>query len=119
MRVVGRYFAIGASLGSVTGLVTLVLVWGWMTIHLGLFGFLVGWIPGGLAAGALWLIMVVLWAPILIVALMVAAGLLAWGLHPGHERHWREWRETPPQSESDETPAPPGEEAPAEEAPRP
>ena len=41
MRVIGRYFAMGATLGSVSGLVALVLIWTWMTVHLGVFGFLI------------------------------------------------------------------------------
>jgi hypothetical protein len=109
MRVVGRYFAIGASLGSVTGLVSLVLVWGWMTIHFGLFGFLVGWIPAGLIAAALWLIMVALWGPLLIVGMLVAVGLLAWSLHSGRDRHWRDWREPPVAAEPEDGAAPPTE----------
>jgi len=99
MRVIGRYFAIGATLGSVSGLVLLVLVWAWMTLHLGVFGFLVGWIPAGLAAVAVWLSMVLLWGPILLVGAMISAALLVLRAHPG-----REWpaREPPAASDSDE-----------------
>jgi hypothetical protein len=86
MRVVGRYFAIGATLGSVTSLVALVLIWTWMTIHFGLFGFLIGWIPAGLVAAALWLTMVVFWGPILMVGAMASLGLLLFAGHPRH--HW-------------------------------
>jgi type IV secretory pathway VirB10-like protein len=99
MRVIGRYFTIGATLGSVSGLVMLVLIWAWMTLHLGLFGFLVGWIPAGLAAAAAWLTMVLFWGPILIVGAMISAALLLLRAHPG-----REWtvREPPAASDSDE-----------------
>jgi len=99
MRVIGRYFSIGATLGSVSGLVMLVLVWTWMTVHLGLLGFLVGWIPAGLAAAALWLAMVVFWGPILIVGAMISAALLVLRAHPG-----RDWsiHEPPAASEADD-----------------
>lgn len=101
MRVIGRYFAIGATLGSVSGLIVLVLIWIWMTVHLGLLGFLVGWVPAGLAAAALWLTMVLFWAPILIVGAMISAMLLA--LRPHHGRDWPA-HEPPPISEPDERP---------------
>jgi hypothetical protein len=124
MRVVGRYFAIGATLGSVSSLVALVLIWGWMTIHLGLLGFAFGWIPAGLAAGLLWLAMVVFWGPVLIVGAMVAAALV---VLTSHERHGRGWEEPPTVASPEErfAPAPetedpqtegPGAEAPAEPA---
>ncbi len=114
MRVIGRYFAIGATLGSVSGLVVLVLIWTWMTMHLGLFGFLIGWIPAGLAAAALWLTMVLFWGPILIVGAMISAALLVLRAHPG-----RDWsvREPPASSDSDERStdtAPPRDAGPAE-----
>ena len=90
MRLVGRYFGIGATLGSVTGLLTLVLVWGWMTIRLGVLGFLLGWIPAGLAAAALWLAMVVFWGPILVVGTMIALvlALISQGRHRAWDRTW-------------------------------
>jgi len=99
MRVIGRYFTIGATLGSVSGLVLLVLIWTWMTVHLGLFGFLVGWIPAGLAAAALWLTMVLFWGPILIVGAMISAALLVLRVHPA-----RDWpvREPPEARDSEE-----------------
>jgi hypothetical protein len=113
MRVIGRYFAMGATLGSVSGLVALVLIWTWMTIHLGVFGFLVGWIPAGLAAAALWLVMVLFWGPILIVGAMISLTLLLFRGHPG-----RDWspREPPAASEPDEVPAPPETDAPRDAA---
>jgi hypothetical protein len=119
MRVVGRYFAIGASMGSVAALVSLVVVWGWMTIHLGLFGFLVGWIPAGLIAAAIWLIMVPFWGPVLIVGVMIAVGMAVWGVHLGRERHWREWPEPPAAVEPDDANAPPTEGPAAGDMPRP
>jgi hypothetical protein len=114
MRVVGRYFAVGASLGSVSGLVALVLIWSWMTIHLGLLGFLVGWIPAGLAAGAIWLTMVVFWGPVVVVAAMIAAALLVFGAH-GHRG--RDWDTRSPDSEPEVAPSPPETEAPRDAAP--
>jgi hypothetical protein len=104
MRIVGRYFAVGATLGSVASLATLVLIWSWMAIHLGVLGFLLGWIPAGLAAAAVWLIMVVFWGPIVVVAAMVVAALLAWTISGGREHAWRE---PPAASEPDEAPTPP------------
>jgi hypothetical protein len=122
MRVIGRYFAIGATLGSVSSLVALVLIWGWMTIHLGLLGFALGWIPAGLTAGLLWLAMVVFWGPVLVVGAMVAAALV---VLTSHHPHGRAWREPPAVASPEErlAPAPepnepqtesPGAEAPAE-----
>ena len=102
MRLIGRYFAVGATLGSVSGLVVLVLIWTWMTIHLGLLGFLIGWIPAGLAAAGVWLAMVVFWGPILVVGAMVSAELLLIRSHPG--RDWS-FRESPAASGPDEAPA--------------
>jgi hypothetical protein len=81
MRVVGRYFAIGATLGSVTGFAALVLIWVWLSIHLGFFGLLLGWIPGGVVGAFLWLMMVVFWGPILIVGAMVSLGLVLLRAH--------------------------------------
>ena len=114
MRVIGRYFAMGATLGSVSALVALVLIWTWMTVHLGVIGFLFGWIPAGLAAAALWVVMVLFWGPILIVGAMASLILLLLRGHPA-----RDWspREPPASSEPDETPAPPETEAPRDAAP--
>ena len=84
MRIVGRYFAIGATLGSVSGLVALVLIWVWLTVHLGVFGLLLGWIPGAVVAVALWLTMVVFWGPILFVGAMTSLSLVLLRVHPGH-----------------------------------
>ena len=38
MRSIARYFAAGAKLGSVAGLIVLVLIWAWFTLHLGAWG---------------------------------------------------------------------------------
>jgi len=100
MRVVGRYFAIGATLGSVSALVALVLIWTWMTVHLGVLGFLLGWIPAGLAAAALWLAMALFWGPILIVGALMPLVLLALHAHAVRHRSW----ETPPAVSEPETP---------------
>lgn len=113
MRVVGRYFAIGGALGSVSGLVVLVLIWTWMTVHLGLLGFLVGWVPAGLAAAAVWLVMVVFWGPVLIVGAMISLALLLLGVRGGHHR---DWDEAPAAREPEEAPAPPVTEAPRDAA---
>jgi hypothetical protein len=93
MRVVGRYFAIGATLGSVTGFAALVLIWVWLSIRLGFFGLLLGWIPGGVVGAFLWLMMVVFWGPILIVGAMASLALVLLRAHA-----WRggtSWDETP------------------------
>jgi uncharacterized membrane protein len=111
MRVVGRYFSIGATLGSVSGLVALLLIWGWMTIHLGVLGFAFGWIPAGLAAGLLWLTMVVFWAPVLIIGTIAAAALV---MLTHHGRHGKAWEEPPAATTPEERLAP----APEEEEPR-
>ncbi len=99
MRIVGRYFAIGATLGSVSGLVALVLIWTWLTIHMGVLGLLLGWIPAGIAGAALWLAMVVLWGPVLIVGAMISLGLLLLRAHT-----WRDGSapESPTDRPSDE-----------------
>jgi hypothetical protein len=79
MGIVSRYFGAGATLGSMSALVVLVLVWAWMTIHLGPIGFLVGWIPAGLAAFATWLVMTLFWGPLTVLAILIALALLALG----------------------------------------
>jgi hypothetical protein len=93
MRIVGRYFVIGATLGSVSGLVALVLVWTWLTIHLGPLGLLLGWIPAGVVAAGLWLAMVIFWGPILIVGAMVSMVLLMLRAHTG--LGWSRWERAP------------------------
>ncbi|HEX4181141.1 MAG TPA: hypothetical protein VHY32_10155 [Caulobacteraceae bacterium] len=116
----GRYFATGATLGSISGLVALVLIWSWMTIHLGLLGFLVGWIPAGLAAAAVWVTMVVFWVPVLVIGVLIAMIALALG---GGRHHDRDWETPPVASPPREAPAPlpipPEEAAPRDDAPPP
>jgi len=96
MRILGRYFAIGAALGSAFGLAALVVIWGWLSIHLGLLGFLVGWIPGGLVAVAIWLIMVVFWAPLLLVGGIAAILWLALIASADREDRGETWPAPPP-----------------------
>jgi outer membrane biosynthesis protein TonB len=113
MRIVGRYFATGATLGSIGGLVALVLIWSWMTLHLGLFGFLVGWIPAGLVAAAVWITMVVFWAPILVLSTVIGMIVLALGDHHDRERDWA----APPAARPPEEAPAPTDQAPTDEAP--
>jgi hypothetical protein len=117
MRLIGRYFAVGATLGSVMGFAALVLIWGWMTIHLGVLGFLLGWIPAGIAAATLWLAMVVFWGPILVVGTMIVMvlALFAHGSHDG----WRRPRDEPPEASEPGDASSPHAEAPREVAPAP
>jgi hypothetical protein len=91
----GGYFKIGASLGSIVALVVLAVVWFWLAAHMGGAGLMLGWIPAGLIAVLVWLVMVVFWAPILVIVAIALIGVVMVVVLPGHGRS----REEPPAAE--------------------
>ena len=110
----GGYFKIGASLGSIVALVVLAVVWFWLAAHMGGAGLMLGWIPAGLIAVLVWLVMVVFWAPILIIVAIALMGVVIVVLAPGHGRSGDE----PPAAEQpDDRAAPPDAESTPENFP--
>lgn len=57
------YIFAGMAAGAVSGVVAFFGVWIWAARRYDLLGFLFGWIPSGVAAMALYYLMILLWLP--------------------------------------------------------
>jgi hypothetical protein len=72
------YLKIGAVLGAISGFLTFVGSWWYCTAHYGfLFGFGLGWLPSGIAAVIVGLLVMFLWGLIAIaIGLVIAYAIL-------------------------------------------